>query len=54
LKVLSKKNNDFLSVVDAKNLVEICRFEIEDAKFAFTFHGFFADRNIFPRLNEES
>lgn len=49
--VLSSKN-DFLSVLDAKNLKEIARAEIpENVKGAFTFHGFFANKDKFEKLN---
>jgi carotenoid cleavage dioxygenase-like enzyme len=49
--VLSSKN-DFLSVLDAKNLNEIARANIpEQVKAAFTFHGFFADNLNFSKLN---
>ena len=49
--VLSDKN-DFLSILDAKNLNEIARAEMpEETKGAFTFHGFFADKHNFKALN---
>lgn len=49
--VLAEKN-DFLSVLDAKNLKELARAEIpEDVRGAFTFHGFFADQKSFSKLN---
>ena len=49
--VLSDKN-DFLSVLDAKDLSEIARAEIpENVKGALTFHGFFADQNKMKALN---
>lgn len=50
--VLSKMNNDFLSVIDAKTFEELARFEIVGVKFAFSFHGFFADQTLFPSLNK--
>lgn len=35
--------SDFLSIIDAKNLTEICRANIpNDFKASFTFHGFFS------------
>ncbi|CAF0792683.1 unnamed protein product [Brachionus calyciflorus] len=49
--VLSDKN-DYLSVLDAKDLKELARAEIpEQVKSAFTFHGFFADGKTFEKLN---
>lgn len=48
--VLSEKN-DYLSVLDAKDLKEIAKAEIpQDVKGAFTFHGFFADQINFRNL----
>ena len=44
--VLSEQN-DFLSILDAKDLSEIARAELpEGAKAAFTFHGIFDDRKF--------
>jgi carotenoid cleavage dioxygenase-like enzyme len=44
--------NDFLFVLDAKNLNEIARAVLpEDVKAAYTFHGFFADNRQFAKLN---
>jgi len=44
---------DFLSVLDAKDLREIARAEVpEDVRGSFTFHGFFADTQHFPKLNQ--
>jgi carotenoid cleavage dioxygenase-like enzyme len=49
--VLSDKR-DFLSILNAKDLKEIARAEMpEDTKSSFTFHGFFADKQNFPKLN---
>ncbi len=31
---------------------EIARCEVIGVKFAFSFHGFFADKKIFPKLNK--
>lgn len=48
--VLCEKN-DYLSVLDAKDLRELARAEIpEDVRGAFTFHGFFADQKNFQKL----
>ncbi|RNA37943.1 beta-beta-carotene 15-15 -monooxygenase [Brachionus plicatilis] len=48
--VLCEKN-DFLSVLDAKDLKEIARADIpQEVKGAFTFHGFFADQLNFRNL----
>jgi carotenoid cleavage dioxygenase-like enzyme len=52
--VLSDKN-DFLSVLDARDLSEIARADVPpDVKAAFTFHGFFADSKIYPKFNSHS
>ena len=49
--VISDKN-DFLSVLDARDLREIARANVPaDVKGAWTFHGFFADSQTFPILN---
>ena len=49
--VLSTKS-DFLSVLDARDLTEIARARVPDhVKAAFTFHGFFASKSVFPKLN---
>ena len=49
--VLSEKN-DFLSILDARNLNEIAQGVVpEEAKGAFSFHGFFADKKNFSKLN---
>ena len=49
--VLSEPH-DFLSILDAKDMKEIARAEIpEEVKGAHTFHGFFADKKKFRRLN---
>lgn len=49
--VLSNKS-DFLSVLNAKDLREIARARVpQDVKAAFTFHGFFANKKVFPKLN---
>ena len=49
--VLSDKN-DFLSILDAKDLTEIAQAIVpEHVRGAFTFHGFFADRKNFKALN---
>ena len=49
--VVSEKN-EFLSVLDAKNLNEIARADIpEHIKAAWTFHGFYADQNKYESLN---
>ncbi|CAF0901215.1 unnamed protein product [Brachionus calyciflorus] len=48
--VLCEKN-DYLSVLDAKNLNEIARADIpEEVRGAFTFHGFFADQKNFQNI----
>ena len=45
-------DNDFLSILDAKNLNEIARAVLPDnVKTTFTFHGFFADSQNFEKLN---
>lgn len=44
--------NDYLSILDAKNLTEIARGDLSDEiKASFTFHGFFADVQNFKKLN---
>ena len=49
--VLSKKN-DYLSILDAKNLNEIAQGIVPEKVLAsFTFHGFFADKKAFKVLN---
>ena len=49
--VLSEKN-DFLSILDAKNLEEIAQAVVPEGVFsAWTFHGFFADIQKFKSLN---
>ena len=49
--VLSDKN-DFLSVLDARDLREIARADVPaHVKGSYTFHGFFADSQMFPILN---
>lgn len=50
------EDNDYLSILDAKNLTEIARAElpseqIPEARGTFTFHGFFADSQNFKALN---
>ncbi len=51
VQVLCDKN-DFLSVLDAKDLREIARASVpEGVKGSWTFHGFFADTQTFPKLN---
>ena len=50
--VLSDKN-DFLSILDAKNLNEIAQAVVPEGVLgAFTFHGFFADSKKFKSLND--
>jgi hypothetical protein len=50
--VLSDKN-DFLSILDAKNLNEIAQAVVPEGVLgAFTFHGFFADTKKFKSLND--
>lgn len=49
--VLSTKR-DFLAVLDAKDLKELARAEVpEDVLGSLTFHGFFADKENYPKLN---
>jgi carotenoid cleavage dioxygenase-like enzyme len=49
--VLSDKN-DFLSILDAKNLNEIAQALVpEDVLGAFTFHGLFADAKQLKSLD---
>jgi hypothetical protein len=43
--------NDFLSVLDAKDLTEIARAELPPhARGTMTFHGFFADSKKYNSL----
>ncbi len=50
--VLTEKN-DFLSVLNAKDLGEMARANIEpNVKASLTFHGFFADDSKYKTLNE--
>jgi carotenoid cleavage dioxygenase-like enzyme len=43
LVICLNETSDFLSIIDAKNLTEICRANIpNDFKASFTFHGFFS------------
>ena len=49
--VQSTKHNDFLSIIDAKTFKEVARCEINNVKFSFGFHGFFADNQTHPKLN---
>ena len=50
--VLTSDKNDFLSILDARTLMEVARCEIpEETKGAFTFHGFFADKDNFKALH---
>ena len=50
--VLSDKN-DFLSILDAKNLNELAQAVVPEGVLgAFTFHGFFADSKKFKSLND--
>lgn len=49
--VLNEKN-DFLSILDAKNLVEIARAELPaDVKASFTLRGFFADWKNYTKMS---
>lgn len=49
--VLSTKN-DFLSILNANDLTEIARAQVpENVKTSHTFHGFFASKHIYPKLN---
>lgn len=49
--VLCEKN-DYLSVLDAKDLTEVARADIpENVKSAYTFHGFFASQELLGKLN---
>jgi carotenoid cleavage dioxygenase-like enzyme len=51
VQVLCDKN-DFLSVLSAKDLKEIARASVpEGVQGSWTFHGFFADTQTFPKLN---
>ena len=50
--VLSDKS-DYLSILDGRDLKEVARADLpKGVRGAFTFHGFFADRNLFPKLND--
>ena len=50
--ILTSDKNDFLSILDAKTLKEVARCELpEETKGAFTFHGFFADKQNFNALH---
>lgn len=45
-------DNDYLSILDARNLTEIARATLPtEAKGSFTFHGFFADDAHYKALN---
>lgn len=51
--VMSDESNDFLSILDAKDLKELARANMPDGvKGSFTFHGFFADNKVYPSLNQ--
>jgi carotenoid cleavage dioxygenase-like enzyme len=51
--VLSSNKNDFLSVLDAKDLSEIARASIPShVKASLPFHGFFANDTKYKALNE--
>ncbi len=51
VQVLCDKN-DFLSILNAKDLKEIARANVpEGIQGSWTFHGFFADTQTFPLLN---
>lgn len=50
--VLTTDKTDYLSILDAKDMEEIARADMpEDVKGAFTFHGFFADNQMYSKLN---
>ena len=50
--VLTNKN-DYLSILDAKNLNEIATAVVpENVLGAYSFHGFFADRKTYKALND--
>ena len=49
--VLGEKN-DYLSVLDAKSMVEIARADLpDDVRASFTLHGFFADWKQFSKMS---
>ena len=50
--VMSMECNDFLSIVDAKTMIETARCELDGIKCALSFHGFFADNQSYPELNK--
>jgi beta,beta-carotene 9',10'-dioxygenase len=52
LVMVLSENNDYLSILDAKNLKEIARADMpNDVRGALTFHGFFAQNEMFKQLN---
>lgn len=52
LVIVLEDKNDFLSILDAKSMVEIARAKLPDGvKAGFTLHGFFADRKNFKKMN---
>ncbi len=49
LVMVLSEDNDFLSILDAKDLKELARAELPpEARGSLTFHGFFADKQHFP------
>ena len=51
--VMNENGNDFLSILDAKDLKELARAVMpENVKGSFTFHGFFADNQTHSSLNQ--
>ena len=51
--VMNENDNDFLSILDAKDLKELARAVMpENVKGSFTFHGFFADNQTHSSLNQ--
>ena len=49
--VLADGENDYLSVLDAKNLNEIARAELpNEVRVTYSFHGFFADGYNFTKI----
>ena len=49
--VLCESGKDYLSILDASNLSEIAKAEMPDGvEGAVTFHGFFAEENMYKEL----
>lgn len=52
LSIVLGNKYDYLSVIDATNLLEIARAELpENVKASFSFHGFFADLKSYENFN---